>query len=199
MGLNIISETWKVQDKNNTAQSRYIQAVSNVIKHLKSSSGSKREKFISKVKKQFKFDDTEKWVVTKLRMILFRMEADFNLLQINSGNDKKKKQKKKCEPKSQKETILMKAQRLKEKKDGIINEKLKIMQRNKENQNTKLQTKESKQLKTRKPRQRLEDKQLAKLWSLEFDDVNSKSASLFCRSKLEFMKSLHLMPNVVCL
>ena len=125
------------------------------------------------------------------------MEADFNLLQINSGNDKKKKQKKKCEPKSQKETILMKAQRLKEKKDGIINEKLKIMQRNKENQNTKLQTKESKQLKTRKPRQRLEDKQLAKLWSLEFDDVNS--ASLFCRSKLEFMKSLHLMPNVVCL
>ena len=53
-------------------------------------------------------------------MILFRVEVDLQLLQIKSMKGCKENIKKHHEPNFQKETILMKAQRLKEKKDDVL-------------------------------------------------------------------------------
>ena len=48
------------------------RAIINIIKRLKTSSGLKREKYLSMVRKEFKLSINEKWVVTKLRMMPVR-------------------------------------------------------------------------------------------------------------------------------
>jgi hypothetical protein len=45
------------------------KAVINIIKKLKISTGSKREKYINIVRNEFNLANNEKWVITKLRMI----------------------------------------------------------------------------------------------------------------------------------
>ena len=204
MGMNSndrVKNVKAIKSPISSAKSRYIQAIVNIIKKLKSSSGSQREKFISKVKKQFNFDDKEKWVVTKLRMILFRLEVDVQLLQIKSRKGCEAINKKQCQPNIQKETILMKAQRLKEKKDNILAGKDRKVQKSKTNGSTKVSPQRTSSAKIRKPRQSLEDKQLAKLRSVQLATEKSEPGitrqDIFHTSKLEFMRSFNLVPTVV--
>ena len=142
--------------------SRNVQAIANIIKKLKSSSGSKRDKYISKVKKQFKFDDNEKWVVTKLRMLLFRQEVDLDLLQIQKSRKSSPKKQKSYVTKSPKDSILMEAQRLKERKEYILVGKVARNNNNEKGRNKVSHTR-TKQEKVRRKRQTLEEKQLTKL------------------------------------
>ena len=182
-----------------TKESRGIKAIVNIIKKLQSSSGSKREGFISTVKKQFNLDVQERWVLTKLRMILFRMEADVDILQIRSKTQSKNVKL----TSSQTETILMKAQRLKAKKNELLTGNVRKMHKSNGRKGAKENAPKNISEKTKKNRQRLVDKQLAKLRSVEYDNDNSKprytSKDRFHSSKLEFMMSLKLVPNVVCL
>ena len=172
-------------EKKRTDKPKYVNAVVNIIKKLQSSSGSQRKMFMSKVKKQFNLDDKERWVITKLRMILFRMKVDVEVLQIKTKEDRKVTKPHKSM--SQKETILMKAHRLKEKKDEMFSVNVRTKSRSSKNISEK----------TRKHRQRLEDKQLAKLRSLQFDDdqymTEDTTKDMFHSSKLEFMRSLSLI------
>ena len=184
--------------KMKTKESRGIKAIVNIIKKLQSSSGTKREGFISKVKKQFNLDDQERSVITKLRMILFRMEADIDILQICSKTQSKNVKLKS----SQTETILMKAQRLKAKKKELLAGNVRKMHKINDRKGA-TDAPHNISENTRKPRQRLEEKQLAKLRTVEYDDDNSKPSCTrkdgFHSSKLEFMRSLNLVPNIVCL
>ena len=187
--------------KKKTDKSKYVNAIVNIIKKLQSSSGSQRKMFMSKVKKQFNLDDKERWVITKLRMILFRMKVGVELLQIKSKEERKVTKPHKSM--SQKETILMKAQRLKEKNDKILSGNVRTIQKSNEKTGTKSRFPKNFSEETRKPRQRLEDKQLAKLRTVQFDDdqymTEYKRKNMFNSSKLEFMRSLNLVPTVVCL
>ena len=73
-------------------KSRFTKAVMNIIQKLRTTTGSKREKYMSKVRKEFKLEKNEKWVITKLRMMLVRLDASMEQLQIRkSANSKLKK------------------------------------------------------------------------------------------------------------
>ena len=63
-------------------KSRLIKAVMNIIKKLNTTKGSKREKYMSQVQKEFKLAKDEKWVITKPRMIIVTLDARMELLQI---------------------------------------------------------------------------------------------------------------------
>ena len=91
----------------------------------------------------------------------------------------------------------MTAQRLKEKKDNILVGKV---QTSKTNQSSKVSPQRIISLKIRKPRKNLEDNQLAKLRSAQLADEKPRPGNtkqdIFHTSKLEFMRSFNLVPNV---
>merc|ERR1712129_215153 len=58
------------------------KAIINIIRKLKTSTGSKREKYMNMVRTEFNLEKNEKWVLTKLRMMLVRLDAGLELLQI---------------------------------------------------------------------------------------------------------------------
>ena len=95
----------------------------------------------------------------------------------------------------------MKAQRLQEKKDTIFAVQDRKVQTSKTNGSTKVSPQITSSVKIRKPRQRLEDKQLAKLRSVQLVDGKSrpgyKRQDIFNTSKLNFMRSFNLVPTVV--
>jgi hypothetical protein len=81
MGNTILSEN----------KEKLIKSIVNIIKKLRASTGMKREKYMHLVCKEFNLGENEKWVITKLRMILVRLNAGMELLQIrNSENSKLK-------------------------------------------------------------------------------------------------------------
>ena len=59
-----------------------------IIKKLKVYRGLDRERFLSKVCKDFKMDNEEKFVITKLRMMLLRLDAGADHLQIKGHEEK---------------------------------------------------------------------------------------------------------------
>ena len=169
----------------NKQDSRYVQSIANIIKKLQSCSLSKKETYRSKVKKQFKMEDNEKWVVTKLRMILFRLNVDIEHFQIPLPRKSSPKKQYSSIKHSKRETVIIKAQKLKEKKDEIFVGNVDG------NRIRQLRTKENK----RRGRPSLEDKQLSKLRSvtLEAENFNREYQQ---SSKLIFLKSLNLISNV---
>ena len=171
--------------------SRYAQAISKIINKLKSSSGFQREKYISKVKKQFKLDENEKWVVTKLRMILFRMEMDFELFQIQKPTKTRRLMLK--EIKSPKETILIKAVGMKESKGRLMDKQVaKKKTNNQEGKRENTKDMKTTKQKVRKSRLTLEEKQLNKLRSI----VHYEEEKIFWPSKHDFLHLLQLVPAV---
>ena len=69
------------------------KAIINIIRKLKTSTGSKREKYMSMVRTEFNLEKNEKWVLTKLRMILVRLDAGIELLQIRTSETPRTKKK----------------------------------------------------------------------------------------------------------
>ena len=67
------------------------KAIINIIKKLKISSGAKREKYLNMVRNEFNLGKNEKWVITKLRMMLVRLDAGLELLQIRKSESTKTK------------------------------------------------------------------------------------------------------------
>ena len=64
---------------------RNINSVSAAIRKLKTASPDKKATFCEEVKKRFNLDPNEKWVISKLRMILYRMNAKFEKFQIQNS------------------------------------------------------------------------------------------------------------------
>ena len=172
---------------------RCIQAVSNIIKKLKSSSGLKREKYISETKKLFKLDENEKWVVTKLRMILVRLQANMELLQIEKKKRSSPKKRYAVVQKQSLTTVIVKTQ-----ETGELKEIFKGNKGTKQQNCLKNQSR-LKQQKARKPRKSLEEKQLSKLRSVRLEEESNITDARILNNKMDFLQSFNLMPNVVCL
>ena len=67
------------------------KAIINIIRKLKTSTGLKREKYMNMVRKEFNLEKNEKWVITKLRMMLVRLDAGLELLQIRTSDSQRTK------------------------------------------------------------------------------------------------------------
>ena len=97
----------------------------------------------------------------------------------------------------------MKAQRLREKKDNILAGRERKVQTRKTYGSTNVSTQRTNSVKIRIARQSLEDKQLAMLRSSKMADEKSRpentSQDIFHNSKLEFMRSIDLLANVIYL
>ena len=63
---------------------RNINSVSAAIRKLQAASPDKKATYCEEVKKRFNLDPNEKWVISKLRMILYRMDAKFEKFQIQN-------------------------------------------------------------------------------------------------------------------
>merc|ERR1712129_594255 len=78
----------------NEKKEKLTKAIVNIIRKLKTSTGLKREKYMNMVRTEFNLEKNEKWVITKLRMMLVRLDAGLELLQITTSekNRTKKRQ-----------------------------------------------------------------------------------------------------------
>ena len=180
---SILGESRKSYEK----KERLTKAIINIIKKLKTSTGLKREKYMKMVCNEFNLDKNEKWVITKLRMMLVRLDAGFELLQIRTAHHHKTKREwpivKEASPKH-----ITKRSSIK-----YANE---VYQRGLEMGLKNMKVKPSKQVKAvRKPRKSLECRQLEKLRMMKFDNEQSLRNS---DDKVSFLNSLKLQPRVFC-
>ena len=87
--------------------------ISNTIKEIKSSSSWQKKDYLTKLKQQFMIEENEKWVVTKLRMMLFKEGANLELFQLQlPARSKPETQEEKEGRNNQKNTILEKTSRM---------------------------------------------------------------------------------------
>ena len=196
------------QNSEKQKSPQYANALSKIIKTLRNSSGQTQKICLQKARKQFCLSDDEKYVVTKLRLILVRLGADIDKLQIRkTGRNGVQAKTKFVAPTSvkerrtainvEKETVMMRAQRIRAIKDSYFSTTTNNNESKKSTQNfKKVCTQETK---IKKRRQSLEERQLAKLRSKTFkdDEVTTNASRLFHSSKLEFLCALNLVPNDV--
>ena len=78
----IIVMTMIYQNSEKQKSPQYANALSKIIKTLRNSSGQTQKICLQKARKQFGLSNDEKYVVTKLRLILVRLGADIDKLQI---------------------------------------------------------------------------------------------------------------------
>jgi hypothetical protein len=167
-----------------------IKAVKNIIKKLQTATGLKKEKYMSLVRKEFNLGKNEKWVTTKLRMILVRLDAGLGHLQIRQSENPRKE-------KSQ--SVLREAiKRKSNAKNRTSQDKYTATEspsnyfRNNIKETARKHTKSSKN-----QRKSLESRQLEKLRNTEFADDEDRMASSW--NKVVFLRTLKLQPQAICL
>ena len=165
----------------------------NIIQKLNTTTGSKKEKYMSQVRKEFKLAKDERWVITKLRMMIVRLDANLELLQIRkpltskadimlSPRDKIKSKAQKAIPHKCKVFV---------KEDSI---KKALSEEKKKSVLVKQQATKQKAT-TRKPKKTLEARQLEKLRNMDFIQDDQRSNTLV--NKVEFLKFFSLQSQVV--
>ena len=152
---------------------RTIQVISEIIKRIKGSFGSERDEILKSVKENFQMESDEKWVVTRLRMILFKMRGDIDSFQLIEGKNRK--------------TLKNKSGK-KSKKSNILNKNKK--------EASKTQTPQKKLVKAK--RLTLEERQLNKLRQQSYQETKM-CKNILLSSKLAYLKAHGLEPNVICL
>ena len=144
--------------------------ISNTIKEIKSSSSWQKKDYLTKLKQQFMIEENEKWVVTKLRMMLFKEGANLELFQLQlPARSKPETQEEKEGRNNQKNTILEKTSRM----------------------NRSLYVPAEKKQVMRKPRLSLEEKQLMKLRALPLPQV--MESSIFQATQEDFLGGFNLV------
>ena len=148
---------------------RQARKISNTIKKIKSSSSWQEKDYLTKVKQQFMIEENEKWVVTKLRMMLFKEGANLELFQLQLPTRSKPETQEKEGRNHQKDTVL--------KKTSMINRALDVPA--------------AKKQVMRKPRLSLEEKQLMKLRALPLPQVMEDS--FLQATQLDFLGGFNLI------
>ena len=165
------------------------KAIINIIKKLKISTGAKREKYMNMVRNEFNLGKNEKWVFTKLRMMLVRLDADLELLQIRKSETPKTKKRQHVA----KEVFSDASSKAKNVKGTNLGD-LKLHQSMSSlKQFVKVRTLQQKKT-TRKARKSLECRQLEKLRNMKFRDHEESLCN--SESKVSFLKALNLEPHV---
>ena len=157
-------------------KAKLTKAIINIIRKLKTSTGSKREKYLNMVRTEFNLDKNEKWVLTKLRMMLVRLNAGIELLQIRASDIHRAKRRQSVIKDISCGSILTKDVRTRPAGRKVMT---------------------SKQIKvTRAPRKSLESRQLEKLRKTKFEQEKTLSNP---ESKVAFLRYFNLHPQVICL
>ena len=149
------------------------KAIINIIRKLKTSTGLNREKYMSMVRTEFNLEKNEKWVITKLRMMLVRLDAGVELLQIRTSES----------PRSKKRQSIAKDTSC----SPILNQK---------DSSKKMQRVVMQIQVTQKSRKSLEYRQLEKLRKTNFEQEKTLSNS---ESKVAFLRTFNLHHQVICL
>ena len=171
-------------------------AIINIIKKLKISTGLKREKYMDMVRNEFKLGKQEKWVITKLRMMLLRLDACLELLQIRKSENTKTKKSQSVAKETNCHNSLTNSQRAK----NLKGTKLAVLKTEQSKSAVKQAPKVGtlKQIKTtKKARKGLEYRQLEKLRNMKFDDHEEYLNN--SENKVAFLKALNLEPRVIFL
>merc|ERR1712129_316906 len=152
------------------------KAIINIIRKLKTSTGSKREKYMNMVRTEFNLEKNEKWVLTKLRMMLVRLDAGIEFLQIRTSETPRAK-----------------------KRQSIAKDISCCLILTQKTSSKKIQREDmsSKQIKvTRKSKKSLEYRQMEKLRKTNFEQEKTLNNS---ESKVAFLRTFNLHPQVICL
>ena len=149
---------------------KMIKVISELIKRLKVATGAERNEIICNIRQKFQMRKDEKWVVTKLRMILFQMRADFQYFEI--AGEKRNKNGEAIKTGSKKQSSRRSKQIPKTRKPKVVQQKSK--------------------------RLTLAEKQMNKfrLISLPEDKEQMINAEM---SKLSYLKYCGLVSNEICL
>ena len=158
-----------------------ILIVSELIKRIKGSSGQNRESLLVSIRKSFEMKPDEQNVLSKLRMILYRLKASVEHFQINVESNGK-------------EEVKLKIECLKKSfSNGFFTTEL---AQNLSRASTLIQPEIEK---PKNKRLSLEEKQMKKLRDMKFStEDNWKVTRQAMSSKDSYLKSLGLIPNDVC-
>ena len=161
---------------------RSILVVSELIKRIKTSRGQIKEALLVNIRKSFEMKSDEKYVVSKLRLILIHLQADVEDFQIKAERNGKRE-------------IDWNIESMKNRfSNGFFTMEL---AQNFAKATTILKPKMNRH---RNRRMSLEEKQMKKLKAKKFaPEDQSKDAGNLISSKLSYLKICGLVPNVVCL
>ena len=166
----------------------------NIIQKLNTSSDSKREKYMRQVRKEFNLVKEEKWVITKLRMMIVRLDVNMELLQIRKSINSKVGVKL-----SPKEKLQRKALKEMEHKCKVFVEEDYMTNGLPDlswKQSVLVKLPATKQKKTnRKQRKTLKARQLEKLRNIDYVQDDQGSNTLV--DKVSFLKSLNLQRDFI--
>ena len=164
-----------------SSKKRTILFVAELIKRIQGSRGQIREALLVNVRKSFEMIPEEKFVVSKLRLILYHLRASKEHLQIKAERNGKTE-------------VSWKSESITSFSNGFFTMEL---AQNFAKATTILQPK---QKKPRSRRMSLEEKQMKKLKEVKFapEDKNEEAENLSL-SKLSYLKSYGLVPSIVYL
>jgi len=155
---------------NKKQASGQAKEIAKVLIDLKKTSGAERKQLKLRIAERFKLDTNEKWVATKLRLMLIKLGSCKELLAL-SCNEKDKSRAKLCHQK-----------------------KSPSSRKSKESAKNVFALGASP--KARKPRQSLEERQLMKLRTLGSDEVMDEPTR---DSKAKFLEAFGLVPVMIAL
>merc|ERR1712129_427780 len=176
----------------NEKKEKLTKAIINIIRKLKTSTGLKREKYMNMVRTEFNLEKNEKWVITKLRMMLVRLGAGLELLQITTSDKNKPKKRQFVGKETPHGPFTTKESRIGTGEDTNValqtreQSKIEVVKPSK-------QTKPS----IRKSRKSLESRQLEKLRNKRFSQEEAVMISE--DNKVAFLSMMNLCPAVICL
>ena len=159
----------KVINSNQT--SRKVKEMAKALRDLKESSGIEYEQLKCSIIQKFSMDAKEKWVATKLRLMLIKLGSCKEFLAISCNRKQKSKGGK------------------------ISQQKKATASRKSAGVKTYFMTVDSNP-KIRKPRRSLEERQLTKLRALPNDEAKDEPAR---DSKLKFLEAFGLVPIMIAL
>ena len=151
-----------------------VNEISEYIKKIQKSTGEEKKSLILKAKKKFQIEKNEKWVITKLRLLLVGYEAEISFFGINPPESRIEK--------DSKQSMVSQC---------FVSSKRKMKCLKKEKHISK-----SVQGQKVKPRLTLTEKQLYKLRNATFKESEKGKIEI---SKLEYMKFIGLHAEVICL
>ena len=147
---------------------RFANKVSQTIRKIKSSSGLQKKNYLAKVKQDFEIKDNEKCVLTKLRMILFKLGVNLDLFQLHEKSESNSERRGHKHRYDQND---MANPRMKNSRERCLDA-----------------TQVARKLVKRNPRMTMEEKQLIKLRSL----ANVMESPIFQTTKEEFLGVFNL-------
>ena len=151
-----------------------VNEISEYIKKIQKSSGEEKKALILKAKTKFQIERNEKWVITKLRLLLVGYKADLKFFEINPPE--------------------IRITFDEERKQSVVNGRTFVSKRKIKGPNKEKDTSKNVKGQIVKPRLTPTEKQLYKLRNATFNEPEKEKYS-----KLEYLKYIGLHAKVICL